>query len=286
MFRIGEFSRIAHVSCRLLRYYDQIGLLRPAHTDEESGYRFYSALQLPRLNRILVLRDLGLSLEQIAELLEAQLPAAELRGMLLLRQREVERTIIEHTEQLRRIEGRLRQIEGEAEPDTDDIVVRPEPARLLLSFRRTLGSLKEGLRSVGEVVRVVPQRVPEHKLDQFVVIVHAPEYEPEELDVEIGFFLKGPLNGPVEVAEGHTLVTREVPALERVAACVRHGAPDQAHTATANIGHFLEQNGYRVAGPNREVFLKRPTPGRPEDNLVEMQFPIEPVVEAAQRVRR
>ena len=54
MFRIGEFSKIAQVSGRLLRYYDEIGLLIPESIDPETGYRYYSARQLPRLNRILV----------------------------------------------------------------------------------------------------------------------------------------------------------------------------------------------------------------------------------------
>lgn len=64
MFRIGEFSKIAQVSGRLLRYYDKIDLLSPEHTDPQTGYRYYSAKQLPRLNQILALKDLGLSLEQ------------------------------------------------------------------------------------------------------------------------------------------------------------------------------------------------------------------------------
>jgi DNA-binding transcriptional MerR regulator len=51
MFKIGDFSRIARVSCRLLRYYDEIGLLKPAIVDRSSGYRFYSAAQLQQLNR-------------------------------------------------------------------------------------------------------------------------------------------------------------------------------------------------------------------------------------------
>ena len=68
MFRIGDFSRIARVSARLLRFYDEIGLLAPAHADPHSGYRFYTVDQLARLNRITVLKDLGFSLEQIGEL--------------------------------------------------------------------------------------------------------------------------------------------------------------------------------------------------------------------------
>jgi len=47
MFRIGEFAQIAQVSSRQLRFYDQIGLLQPAHTDGQTGYRYYSIRQLP-----------------------------------------------------------------------------------------------------------------------------------------------------------------------------------------------------------------------------------------------
>ena len=65
MYQIGEFSKIAQVSGRQLRHYDQLGLLTPSHTDSSTGYRFYSANQLPQLNRILALKEMGLSLDQI-----------------------------------------------------------------------------------------------------------------------------------------------------------------------------------------------------------------------------
>jgi DNA-binding transcriptional MerR regulator len=66
MFRIGEFSHLARVSKRLLQFYDEIGLLKPARVDLQAGYRYYSARQLPRLNRILALKELGFSLGTIA----------------------------------------------------------------------------------------------------------------------------------------------------------------------------------------------------------------------------
>ncbi len=75
MFRIGEFAQIAQVSGRLLRYYDQLGLLSPVRIDPQSGYRWYSAKQLPRLNRILALKELGLTLEQIRPLIEGEVSA-------------------------------------------------------------------------------------------------------------------------------------------------------------------------------------------------------------------
>ena len=73
MFRIGEFAQIAQVSGRQLRFYDQLGLLRPAHIDQQTGYRYYTIRQLPRLNSILALKELGLSLEQIGPLLENEI---------------------------------------------------------------------------------------------------------------------------------------------------------------------------------------------------------------------
>ena len=93
MFRIGDFSRIARVSARLLRFYDEIGLLAPAHADPQSGYRFYTVDQLERLNRITVLKELGFSLEQIAGILQRNLAPAELRAMLELRRSDVEQTL-------------------------------------------------------------------------------------------------------------------------------------------------------------------------------------------------
>src|SRR5437899_12364030 len=111
MFRIGEFSKIAQVSGRLLRYYDEIGLLIPESIDPETGYRYYSARQLPRLNRILVLKELGLSLEHIARLLDQDTSVEEMRGMLSLRKAQIEQSLDEEWERLRVVEARLQQID-------------------------------------------------------------------------------------------------------------------------------------------------------------------------------
>ncbi|MCK4490472.1 MAG: MerR family transcriptional regulator, partial [Anaerolineales bacterium] len=79
MIRIGLFSKLSQVPVKTLRYYDEIGLLEPAEIDSFTDYRYYSVTQLPRLNRILALKDLGLSLNQIAQLLTEELPVEQLR---------------------------------------------------------------------------------------------------------------------------------------------------------------------------------------------------------------
>src|SRR5215510_3401762 len=91
MFRIGDFSRLTGVSVKTLHHYDDIGLFKPLRTDPFTGYRFYSFEQLPRLNRILALKDLGFSLEQIARILDDDLSAEQLTGMLRLRQAELQK---------------------------------------------------------------------------------------------------------------------------------------------------------------------------------------------------
>lgn len=274
MFRIGDFSRIARVSCRLLRHYDEIGLFKPARVESDTGYRYYSASQLPRLNRILVLRDLGLSLEQIAKALRDDLAAGELRGMLLMRRAEVEQTIEAQSQRLRQIESRIAQIEAEGRA-ADDVVVRPEPARRLLSMRQTVSSFAEGVRLLGDLLQTVPRLAGASAVGELVVIAHAPEFEPENADVEFGFFVQPQARAPVRLSDGRTLTVRELPPVEHLAACVRIGPPQEAHLTTARIARFIEANGYRICGPNREVFLQRPSPGRLDESVVEMQFPIE-----------
>src|SRR5215470_15209058 len=111
MFKIGEFARIAQVSVRMLRHYDKLGLLKPGYIDQASGYRYYALDQLPRLHRLLALKDLGLSLEQITQLLDEDVSTSELRGMLRLKQAELRQQIDEATLRLERVEQRLTQLE-------------------------------------------------------------------------------------------------------------------------------------------------------------------------------
>jgi len=82
VFKIGDFSKLCQVPVRTLRYYDEIGLLHPAKVDSLTGYRSYNLDQLPRLNMLLALRDLGSTLGQEAELIEERVSVEQVRGLL------------------------------------------------------------------------------------------------------------------------------------------------------------------------------------------------------------
>ena len=103
MFKIGDFSRLSMVSVKALRFYDKLGMLKPERVDEFTGYRYYSTSQLARLNRILAMKDMGLSLEQIALLLDNEPTPDQIRGMLLLKQSELQQQIIDSQARLVRI---------------------------------------------------------------------------------------------------------------------------------------------------------------------------------------
>ncbi len=125
MFRIGLFAKLCQVSVSALRYYDEIGLLSPSAVDPYTGYRYYQAEQAPRLNRINSLKELGLSLEDITRLLEADLPTAQLQTMLHAKEQELEASINTQEEQLQRVRTRLRQLEWENKSDQlTEIIVK------------------------------------------------------------------------------------------------------------------------------------------------------------------
>jgi len=276
VFRIGDFSRIARVSARLLRFYDEIGLLAPAHADAQTGYRYYTVAQLGQLNRILVLKELGFDLEQVRRIVGAggdtAVSPAELRRMLLLRRNDVEQQLAAEAQRLRQIETRIAQLETEGALSAEDVVVRAEPARRLLSLRRTVPGFAAARGLIAELRAQAARLLPKGPRT-LVAIAHAPQFEQEELDVEFGFLLEEGLE-PRSGASG--LALRELEAVERMAACVRVGLPEDAHLVTAKIGRFLAASGDQLAGPSREVFLQLPDPERMHEAVVEMQFPIRP----------
>ena len=272
MFRIGEFSQIARVSGRLLRYYDSIGLLRPQRIDPATGYRYYSAGQLERLNRILALKELGLSLDQVARMLDDKISAAEIRGMLALKKAELERSLAEEAARLRHIESRLTQIEQKGSLGDYDVVVKSSAATPVLSTRAVYLSFDEVIAALRDIAQAARTQVAAAARENMVVVAHC-DFDDENLDLEIGVTLIRAVNKPVRLPSGAQLALTELPASATLATIVRTGPLYQSHLAFGKLGVWMEANDYEIAGPCREIFLDMPfqTPGDP---AVEIQFPV------------
>src|SRR5216683_2642312 len=221
MFLSGEFSQIARVSKRLLHYYDEIGLLKPAHIDPHTGYRYYSAQQLPRLNRILALKDLGLALDHIARMMQAEVSDEQIHGMLLMKKAELEQTLLEDVQRLHRIEARLQQ--NQLSNDTLDVVVKSIPAQLFLSIRTILPSPEEMLQLVQHVQRVLPSRVDQLVLGPFAGVVYTDGFTLRNNDVEVGYLLNKPVEDPIVLSENYVLRIHELPPVQTMATAVQIG---------------------------------------------------------------
>jgi DNA-binding transcriptional MerR regulator len=270
LFRIGEFSQIARVSGRLLRYYDSIGLLRPYRIDPETGYRYYSAGQLQQLNRILALKELGLSLDQVARMLDEHVSAAEIRGMLTLKKAELEQSLAEEAARLRHIESRLVQIEQQGSLGDYDVVLKSAPAVPFLSLRATYPRFDDVIAAIGEIFQAVRVQVAAAAREHIVVVAHS-DFEDEDLDLEIGVTLTRQVNRPVRLGTRGELAMTELPAAGQLATIVRTGPLYQSHLAFGRLGVWMEANGHRIAGPCREVFLDMSVQENP---AMEIQFPV------------
>lgn len=274
MFKIGEFAQIAQVSTRQLRHYDQIGLLRPDRTDAATGYRYYSIRQLRRLNAILALKELGFTLEQVRPLINNEVPAQELRGMLALKRAEAARALAEEEARLRHIASRIEELEATGGLGDYDVVMKSVPALPFLSVSVACEGMDEALRLLADVAREGTRQIRASLRDRLMVVARN-DFESDRLDLEAGFSLTRPSNAVVRLAGGLELRYGELPAVETMATLVRSGPGYESHRAFGALGAFMEAQGYVVDGPCREVFLE-PVIGDPglADALVEIQFPV------------
>jgi DNA-binding transcriptional MerR regulator len=273
MFSIGEFSRIGRVTPRQLRHYEELGLFKPMRIDPETGYRYYSALQLPRLNRILALKELGLTLTQILRLLDENISAEEILGMLTMRKAQIEQTLLDELERVRSIEARLWQIEEKGEL-FDDVILKAIPERKFLSIRQVVPSREEGFVLVNELHRFLPRFVGRSAIGHFALLFSSDSFENENVDVEMGFLLDSEFQETVLLSDGREMTVRTLPAIETMATMVYVGIANHIR-CYGTLGIWIEQNNYQLAGPGWEVFIEPFQPANfNEEAVIEIQLPV------------
>jgi DNA-binding transcriptional MerR regulator len=287
MFQIGEFSRLGQVSTRMLRHYDKLGLLVPNHIDEWTSYRYYTLDQLSQLHRIIALKELGFSLQEIGNLLqkEAGLSVAELRGMLLMRQAEVRQSLAESRWQLKQIEARLHRLEEEGQPSPYEIVVKPVAEMAVATVRTIVPKIDEMghyCALLSSEVHAGLKKVGIRPLQPELILYHTQEYQEEDLDVEtaVAVHPKYLSNQPVD----EKISFRQLPAHELVASLIYEGTLSEIVPAVLALLSWVGLHQHVPVGPLREVHLSGPVhaPDVNDDELVtELQLPIAPVVQSS-----
>ena len=250
MFKIGEFSRLSRVSIRMLRHYDQLGLLTPSQTDPFTGYRYYSAEQLPRLNRIIALRDLGFSLEQIAGMLEEDLSTDQLLGMLKLKRSEVEEQMKSEQHKLRRLEVRIRQMSESPKHANYDVVLRDIEPELAAVYRDVAVDDDRIQQMFDSLETYVAQYEGARADKPPLSIYYDDEYREKDMDVEVAVPLRYP------IPENEIIRVRQLPRLSNVACVVHVGEYSDIYQAYNALLAWIESNDYQMKGPIREIYLR------------------------------
>lgn len=250
MFRIGEFAQFSRVSVKTLRHYDEIGLLPPAQVDPFTHYRYYSAAQLPRLQRILALREMGFGLAQIGQMLEETVSSEELLGMLKLRRAEIQARIRQEQRQLAAVEARLARFQQTAVPPSYAVRLRAVEPLPVASIRQAMTDEAPSIKDLFETLESVVarqngrRRLPPLMLHHVWSDVNAPE----EVEVAV------PVQGEV-VGDGR-IQTRTLPGHRQMASVIHAGSYDTMTAALAALLHWIEAHDFQIDGPLREVYLR------------------------------
>jgi len=282
MFTIGDFANLGRVSVRMLRHYDAIGLLRPARVDPSSGYRHYTAAQLSRLNRVLALKDLGFTLQQVQTMIDEKVDSGELRGMLRMRRAQLAAQVADDHARLAQVDARLRMIETEGHMDTGDVILKSTPAVRVVELSAPASSyvgsdiapalsplypqLMERMEAAGVRMTDCTAGSP------IAYYLPAPQGPGDEsITVHAAF----PVTGDPPANAGFDIV--DLPAVEHAATMAHHGAMAEAFRTVQLIAQWIDDNGYRTVGCGyaREIYLECPS-GESDKWVTEMQVAVAP----------
>ncbi|MGW6403647.1 MerR family transcriptional regulator [Streptomyces sp. NPDC055134] len=267
MFTIGDFARHGRVSVRMLRHYDATGLLRPAHVAPATGYRYYTAAQLARLNRVIALKDLGFTLQQVQEILDEKVTTEELRAMLRLRRMELEAAMTASAARLVQVEARLQSIESEGRMPSNDVVVKSLPSVRVAE----LAGVAPDFDTIGPVIQPLYEELMQ-RLSAAGIALAGPgvAYYEDAPDGGVLVHAGVEVSAPLGDYDGLRIV--DLPPVEQAATVVHHGSMDTVLPTIQMLGRWIDANGYRSASYPREINLE--CPDNQDGWVTELQEPV------------
>ena len=279
MFRIGEFSQIARVTIDTLRHYDALGLLKPANVDPFTGYRYYSARQLMSLNRILALKEVGFSLDEIARILQDKPTNDQLRGMLKAQLVRAEQEVQAAQLRQERILARLHYLNLEDDMPAHEVTLKPVEKLTVAAIREVVPTLEQMPQRCSEMFDMLERwiRANNLPLGPSMSMYYNEGFTKENIDTECAFIIPDP-NAARSVQAEAPIVVRQIDEVPLMASTIavedfykKAGGLLPAYNALAQ---WIEENGYQIAGHPRELFYGSAESG---DLTAEVQFPVEKV---------
>lgn len=275
MLKIGEFSKIAQVSVKALRYYDQLGLLKPAHIDRFTGYRYYTLTQLPELNHILLLKDLDFTLEQILSLRKLALTSEVLHQMLNNKANELRERLSSDRARLCRLENHLDQLERSANATYPPVVLKTAPDYLIATVRETLPTINLLSAWQENQLSVIHRFLKFNGLQQAgpdLLIYHQDDFREVDVDVEVGAIIRETSSSYADNLSDEPIRVHVLPGAAQIAMTVLTQMPGTASEIYASLTQWTQANGFRPIGPWRELTYEQYSPEA--INLFEVQRPV------------
>jgi effector-binding domain-containing protein len=267
MLKIGDFSKFSQVSIKTLRYYDEIGLLKPEKVDQFTGYRYYSADQFTVLSKIVGLKDLGLSLEEISLIIMGNLSLEKVMELLQIKRKEALSRLQAEGIRLKKVEQWLRKVEKEGVMPVYDVILKKIDPMRVISVRETIPTYKD-IGNLFNELFAYGGRQKVHFSGPPMAVYYDHEYRDKDIDVEASV----PIVGAIPATK--RINVREIPGAEQVACLVYRGSYDNFNQAYMALMTWVETNGYRIDGNNREIYLKGPGQGDPTSYVTEIQLPV------------
>jgi DNA-binding transcriptional MerR regulator len=277
MFSIGEFSKLGRVTVDTLRHYDALGLLKPARVDPLTGYRHYSARQLQSLNRILALREIGFSLEEIARILQEKLTSDQLRGMLRAQLVRVESEIDSAQARRERVLARLNHLNLEDTMPAYEVTLKSVDKHTVAAIRENVPSIEQMPQRCSEMFDTIARWMNQNDLPfgPSLTIYYNETYTRENIDTECAFIITNAAAAKTARPDQRVAV-RQLDASPLVASSIVtddfYKKVDGLTPAYNAIAQWIEDNGYKIVGAARELFYGSVEKG---DLTAEVQFPVE-----------
>lgn len=267
-FKIGEFSKLNQVTVKTLRHYEEVGLLLPAEIDEWTGYRYYEVCQFQRMSRILYLKKLRFSLEEIKDLFDSgtmQPPLSVLNEKI--EQCREEQALLHRQElELKRLTEKL-----QTESKMEEVFIKPLPIHLAASFRKVIKGYGELFHLCPNVIAPEMQRLgcvcakPEY----CYTIDHNDEYSETDVDIEVCEAVES------DGGKSDLIQFKEVPAVETAACLYHHGSYDTFRESFSRLFSYVEENGYKITEHPRFSYIDGIWNKESEEEwLTEIQLPV------------
>lgn len=268
MFKIGTFSKLTQVSIRMLRYYDETDLLKPAAIDPFTHYRLYTVSQIDQLNKIIFLRDLGFKVSEIKEILH-QWDDNSFIDFLDQKQVEINQLIQCEKEKLVKIEIAKRDKFKQESHIHYNVTIKSIPSYQVLSLRRIMPNYYAEPLLWEEMWAFTNQN--NIKLsDNVLTIYHESEYKEVDVDMEIC------MSVPHKGQNTGDFIYKNTEPLETMACIMVYGSFSHIKNAYLSLASWLEKHPqYTLGDHSRQLIHRGPwNETNPNNYLTEIQIPL------------